>query len=96
MSSHTNGYADVEMRDAINQGDLDGPRFQVAGRGIRWAATPPNPAAPDDPLAGTVVRSADEGRAAVRDHVASGVDWIKLYPTGAYSFTPHGRRRSTC
>ena len=54
MSSHTNGYADVAMRDAINQGDLDGPRFQVAGRGIRWSATPPNPSAPDDPLAGTV------------------------------------------
>ena len=90
MSSHTNGYADVAMRDAINQGDLDGPRFQVAGRGIRWSATPANPAAPDDPLAGTVVRSADEGRAAVRDHKAKGVDWIKLYPTGAYSFAPSG------
>jgi imidazolonepropionase-like amidohydrolase len=90
MSSHTNGYADVAMRDAINQGDLDGPRFQVAGRGIRWSATPPNPSAPDDPLAGTVIRSADEGRAAVRDHKAKGVDWIKLYPTGAYSFAASG------
>ncbi len=90
MSSHTNGYADVAMRDAINQGDLDGPRFQVAGRGIRWSAAPANPSAPDDPLAGTVIRSAEEGRAAVRDHKAKGVDWIKLYPTGAYSFTPTG------
>ena len=90
MSSHTNGYADVAMRDAINQGDLDGPRFQVAGRGIRWSANPANPSAPDDPLAGTVIRSAEEGRAAVRDHKARGVDWIKLYPTGAYSFAPSG------
>jgi imidazolonepropionase-like amidohydrolase len=90
MSSHTNGYADVAMRDAINQGDLDGPRFQVAGRGIRWSATPANPSAPDDPLAGTAIRSAEEGRAAVRDHKARGVDWIKLYPTGAYSFAPSG------
>jgi imidazolonepropionase-like amidohydrolase len=90
MSSHTNGYADVAMRDAIDQGDLDGPRFQVAGRGIRWSATPPNPAVPDDPLAGVVIRSAEEGRAAVRDHKAKGVDWIKLYPTGAYSFAPSG------
>lgn len=90
MSSHTNGYADVAMRDAINQGDLEGPRFQVAGRGIRWSATPANPSSPDDPLAGTVIRSAEEGRAAVRDHKARGVDWIKLYPTGAYSFTPSG------
>src|SRR5262245_23983054 len=30
MTSHANGYADVEMRNAINAGRLDGPRFQVA------------------------------------------------------------------
>ena len=90
MSSHSNGYADVEMRDAINRGDIDGPRFQVSGLGIRWGAVPPNPSAPDNPLASTVIRSADEGRAAVRDHVAHGVDWIKLFPAGAYSFTPTG------
>jgi len=93
MSSHTNGYADVELRDAINMGDIDGPRLQVAGRGIRWSAEPPNPKSPDDPLAGTVIRSAEEGRAAVRDHVARGVDWIKLYPGGAYSFAPDGEAR---
>src|SRR6187200_562142 len=91
MSSHGNGYADVELRDAINRGDLDGPRFQVAGRGVRWSATPPNPAAPDDAFADTVIRSAEEGRAAVRDAVAHGVDWIKLYPGAAYSFTPNGQ-----
>ena len=91
MSSHGNGYADVELRDAINRGDLDGPRFQVAGRGVRWSATPPNPAAPDNAFADTVIRSAEEGRAAVRDAVAHGVDWIKLYPGAAYSFAPNGQ-----
>jgi imidazolonepropionase-like amidohydrolase len=91
MSSHSNGYADVELRDAINMGDLDGPRLQVAGRGIRWGAEPAK--GPEDPLAGTVIRSAEEGRAAVRDHVARGVDWIKLYPTGAYSFSSDGQAR---
>src|SRR5215510_451704 len=90
MSSHGNGYADVDIRNAINMGDLDGPRFQVSGRGIRWSAEPPNPKSPDDPLASTVIRSAEEGRAAVREHVAKGVDWIKLFPTGAYSFSPTG------
>jgi len=34
MSSHGNGYGDVAMRDAINEGRLDGPRYQVSGRGI--------------------------------------------------------------
>jgi imidazolonepropionase-like amidohydrolase len=90
MSSHGNGYADVDIRNAINMGDLEGPRFQVSGRGIRWGAEPPNPKSPDDPLASTVIRSAEEGRAAVREHVAKGVDWIKLFPTGAYSFSPTG------
>ena len=51
MSSHGNGYADVDLRDAINRGDIDGPRFQVSGRGIRWSAEPPDPKAPDNPLA---------------------------------------------
>jgi len=93
MSSHGNGYADIAMRDAIKEGRIDGPRYQVSGRGIAWGATPPNPQAPDNPLASTVVRSVDEARAAVRDHVEHGVDWIKLFPTGAYSFTPTGEAR---
>jgi imidazolonepropionase-like amidohydrolase len=93
MSSHGNGYADVDIRDAINRGDIDGPRFQVSGRGIRWSAEPPNPKAPDNPLADTVIRSLEEGRAAVRDAAAHGVDWIKLYPGGAYSFGPNGEDR---
>lgn len=44
MSSHGNGYADVEIRNAINEGRLDGPRFQVSGRGIAWGAAPPESA----------------------------------------------------
>jgi imidazolonepropionase-like amidohydrolase len=91
MSSHGNGYADVEMRNAINQGRIDGPRYQVSGRGIVWGAAPANPSAPDNPLASIVVRSVEDARAAVREHIEHGVDWIKLFPTGAYSFTPDGK-----
>ena len=91
MSSHGNGYGDVAIRDAIHQGRIDGPRYQVSGRGIAWGAAPPNPAAPDNPLASNVIRSAEEGRAAVREHVEHGVDWIKLFPTGAYSFDAAGQ-----
>ena len=90
MSSHGNGYGDVAIRDAINEGRFDGPRYQVSGRGIVWGAAPPNPASPDNPLASTVVRSVEEARAAVRDHVQHNVDWIKLFPTGGYSFTASG------
>ena len=90
MTSHGNGYGDVAIRNAINEGRIDGPRYQVSTRGIVWGATPPNPAVPDNPLASAVVRSAEEGRAAVRDQIAHGADWIKLYPAGAYSFSPTG------
>jgi imidazolonepropionase-like amidohydrolase len=91
MTSHGNGYGDVAVRDAINQGRFDGPRYQVSTLGIVWGATPPNPAVPANPLTSTVIRSAEEGRAAVREQIAHGADWIKLFPTGGYAFTPTGQ-----
>ena len=90
MSSHGNGYLDVAIRDAINQGRIDGPRYQVSTRGIVWGATPANPAAPDNPLDGQVVRSIEEARAAVREQILGGADWIKLYPTSDYTFNAAG------
>jgi imidazolonepropionase-like amidohydrolase len=91
MSTHGNGYGDVAIRDAINQGRIDGPRYQVSTLGIVWGAKPRDPAKPDNPLASTVVRSVEEARAAVREQIAHGADWIKLFPTGGYSFTPTGK-----
>jgi imidazolonepropionase-like amidohydrolase len=88
MSSHGNGYGDVEIRNAINDGRIDGPRFQVSTLGIVWGAAPAS--APPNPLASTVVHSVDEARAAVREQIGRGADWIKLYPAGNYSFTPTG------
>ena len=90
MSSHGNGYGDVAVRDAINQGRIDGPRYQVSTLGIVWSATPANTFTPDNPLASTVVRSADDARAAVREQIGKGADWIKLFPGGAYSFSATG------
>jgi imidazolonepropionase-like amidohydrolase len=90
MSSHGNGYGDVAIRDAINQGRIDGPRYQVSTLGIVWSATPASATNPDNPLASTVVRSVDDARAAVRTQIARGADWIKLFPGGAYSFSASG------
>ncbi len=90
MTTHGNGYGDVAIRNAINEGRIDGPRYQVSTRGIVWGDKPADPSVPDNPLAAAVVRSAEEGRAAVRDQIAHGADWIKLYPAGAYSFSPTG------
>ena len=88
MSSHGNGYADVDMRNAIDKGLIDGPRLQVSTRGIVWGA----PGAPAETIRSRarVVHDADEARAAVRDQIEHGADWIKLFPGGAYSFTPTG------
>jgi len=88
LTSHGNGYADVDVREAINQGRIMGPRFQVSGRGIIWAGTAP--AATAAPLEAQRVQSVEEAIAAVREHVAHGVDWIKLFPGGNYTFRPDG------
>jgi imidazolonepropionase-like amidohydrolase len=91
MTSHGNGYGDVAIRNAINEGRIDGPRYQVSTLGLVWGSKPKDPAVPENPLAAAVVRSAEDARAAVRDQVAHGADWIKLYPAGAYSFNAAGK-----
>ena len=89
MSSHGNGYGDIAIRDAIKEGRIDGPRYQVSTLGIVWGTSANRP--PENPLASKVVRSVEEARAAVREQIGHGADWIKLFPGGAYSFTAHGR-----
>ena len=91
MSSHGNGYADIEIRNAINEGRFEGPRYQVSTLGIVWGAEPRKPGIIENPLASTVVRSVDEARAAVREQIAHGADWIKLFPTGGYTFDTAGK-----
>jgi imidazolonepropionase-like amidohydrolase len=87
MSTHGNGYADVDIRNAINAGLIEGPRAQVSTRGIVWGGAEEGPA---NPLASAVVHNVDEARAAVDDQINHGADWIKLFPTGAYSFAADG------
>jgi imidazolonepropionase-like amidohydrolase len=94
MSSHGNGYGDIEIRNAINEGRFDGPRFRVSTLGIVWGQDPGmsrGPVPQPNPLASTIVHNAEEGRAAVREQIQRGADWIKLYPAGGYSFTPEGK-----
>ena len=90
MSTHGNGYGDLAIRDAVNEGRIEGPRYQVSTRGIEWGSKPADPAKPDNPLGGEVVRSVEDARAAVREQIGRGADWIKLYPAIEYSFTPTG------
>ena len=91
MSTHGNGYADVDVKNAINKGLIDGPRQQISTRGIIWGA--PGDNKPVNPLASAVVHNVEEAKAAVRDQIEHGADWIKLFPTGAYSFAPDGKQQ---
>ena len=88
-------YATVELRDAINRGELPGPRLQVAGPQLnpRGATYYPAPSAPGSFGRGAGIaiwqnvqdiNSPWLARAAVREHSHYGVDWIKIYETEDY------------
>ena len=90
MGSHGNGFQDVELRNAINRGYVDGPRMLVSGRRLGWGGGKPASEEPDNGLRNIVVRSAEEGRAAVRQAFAAGVEHIKLSTSGGYKFDEKG------
>ena len=90
LSTHGNGYGDLVIRAAINEGRIEGPRYEVSTRGIEWAGKSEDPAKPDNPFAGQLVRTVEDARAAVREQIARGADWIKLYPAVDYSFSSTG------
>ena len=76
-------YADVALRDAINQGLVEGPRMQVATRGIA-AVGQYNPfgVSPDlqgFPTGAQMVSGVEDMRRAVREQIGYGADLIKLY-----------------
>src|SRR5262245_30798201 len=75
--SHGNGNGDVAVRNAIDRGDVIGPRLSVATEGIRFAANQP--------------RGPEAARAMVRKQIQDGATHIKIYPTGGYSFTHDGQ-----
>src|SRR6202521_4377062 len=64
MTSHGNGYGDIAIRDAINRGEIDGPRYQVSTLGVVWGDKPCEPAKPDNAVASTLVRVVEDARAA--------------------------------
>lgn len=88
MSSHGNGYQDVELRDMVNRGITVGPRLQVAGRGIRWFGPGTTPSGNE--LADVPIRNVEEAKAAVKFEVDHGVDHLKIYPGGSAGFSATG------
>jgi len=87
-------YSDVDLRNAIDRGIVQGPRMQVSTRGIQstggflmngYSAEVPVP------MALQVADSPSAAREAVREQIAHGTDWIKLYATYQFHFTKDGK-----
>ena len=71
---------DLAMRDLINMGKMIGPRMFVSGLGIRITRS----TAPPAPI-GIMADGVDAVIHAVRQVIASGADWVKMYAsTGGF------------
>ncbi len=83
------GYTDVDIKKAINKGVIPGPRMFVSTLAINttghyplresdyaWELTMPKGLAE--------ITGADEGRRVVREQIAHGADWIKIYADRSY------------
>jgi imidazolonepropionase-like amidohydrolase len=81
------GYADADVKKAINNGVIPGPRMQVATRAMDvTGAYPLQGYAPNVPVPHGVqlIDGADNARQAVREQISHGADWIKVYSDRSY------------
>jgi imidazolonepropionase-like amidohydrolase len=83
VENEGSGYADVALRDAINDGLVEGPRMLVATRGIAAVGQyQPFAVSPDligFPTGAQMISGAEEARRAVREQIGHGADLIKVY-----------------
>jgi imidazolonepropionase-like amidohydrolase len=81
-------YADVALRDAINQGLVEGPRMQVATRAIaavgQYNPFGVSPDLRDFPTGAQMISGVEEARRAVREQIGHGADLIKVYADWEY------------
>jgi imidazolonepropionase-like amidohydrolase len=97
LGSEGAGYADVDLKKAIEAGVVPGPRLFVAGRAFSATGTYPlqNYAWELDLPSGVrVVDGVEAIRVAVRDEVRRGADWVKVYVDRSVTLGPDGRLRS--
>jgi imidazolonepropionase-like amidohydrolase len=81
------GYADVDLKKAINGGVIPGPRMKVATRAMDvTGAYPLSGYSPEVPVPHgvQVVDGPDNARKAVREQISFGADWIKVYSDRSY------------
>jgi imidazolonepropionase-like amidohydrolase len=88
------GYADVGLKQAIEQGIVPGPRMLVATRAIvATGAYGPKNAEPDFAARGAEEADGPALVLAVRRQIGAGADWVKLY--GDYRWRPGEPSRPT-
>lgn len=96
LGSEGAGYADVGIKQAIDQGIIPGPRMVVAGRAIvasgSYGPKGFDPAF-DVPLGAEPADGVDNLIQVVRDQIGKGADIIKVYAD--YRWGPNGEARPT-
>jgi imidazolonepropionase-like amidohydrolase len=86
-------YTDVDLKKAINAGIIDGPRLVVSTRAMSvTGGYGPSGYAPDVsyPMGVQIVDGVENGRKAVREQIAHGADWIKVYADRSYFIAKDG------
>ena len=83
------GFADVDVKKAINKGVITGPRMQVATLAMNTTGHYPIKASDYAweiklPKGVIEITGADEARRAVRQQIEQGADWIKIYADRGY------------
>ena len=93
------GYADVDLKKAINAGVIPGPRMFVATLAINTTGHYPIKTSEyawelKMPKGVQEITGADEARRAVREQLEHGADWIKIYSDRGYIKQPDGNYRA--
>ena len=93
------GYADVDIKKAINAGVIPGPRMFVATLAINTTGHYPIKSSEyawelKMPKGVQEITGADEARKAVREQLEHGADWIKIYSDRGYIKQPDGNYRA--
>ncbi|GMR13022.1 MAG: amidohydrolase family protein [Gemmatimonadota bacterium] len=95
LGSEGAGYADVGIRDAIEEGVIPGPRLIVTTKAIVGTGSYGPKGAPELnlPKGAEVADGVDELLRVTRDQIGRGADWIKIYAD--YRWGPNGSTEPT-
>ena len=91
-------YTDVDVKRAINNGVIPGPRLFVSTRAMSvTGGYGPSGYSPEVtfPMGVQIVDGVEGGRKAVREQIAHGADWIKVYADRSYFVQKDGTLSST-